>query len=159
MFDEKFWLAVSFIGFITLIIKYVIPPIKLSLDAKSRQIAEEILAAKEMKEKAALLLEKAEIYCQESYQHAEKLIRDAEIESQKLIESSILALELEVKKKTDSALERIRNEELATIRQVKTQIVNYAVENLNKTLSQNMSDEKHIYLMNQATQDLEKITH
>ena len=53
MFNEKFWLAIAFLTFVGLIIKYVGPKITKSLDQKSKEIAEEILAAKEMKEKAA----------------------------------------------------------------------------------------------------------
>ena len=60
MFNEKFWLAIAFTSFVLLILKYVRPLIIKALDNKSKQIAEEILAAKEMKEKALRLLERAE---------------------------------------------------------------------------------------------------
>ena len=66
MFNEKFWLAIAFLTFVGLIIKYVGPKITKSLDQKSKEIAEEILAAKEMKEKAAKLLATAEAYYKES---------------------------------------------------------------------------------------------
>ena len=59
-FDEKFWLAVAFFTFVALMAKYVWPIIAKSLDAGSKKIAEEILAAQEMKKEAEKLLAKAE---------------------------------------------------------------------------------------------------
>ena len=50
--DPKFWLAIAFFSFLVLLFKFGRAAIAKSLEAKSKAIAEEILAAKEMKEKA-----------------------------------------------------------------------------------------------------------
>ena len=66
MLDEKFWLAIAFTAFAILIVKYVWPLLAKSIDSKSKAIAEEILAAKKMKEKAQKLLDEAEKFYLES---------------------------------------------------------------------------------------------
>lgn len=159
MINEKFWLAIAFLSFVTLIIKYVGPVITKLLDNKSKQIAEEILAAKEMKEKAARLLEKAEKYYQESTIYAEKLIKDAESEAQKFAVESRQTLEAEVAKKTTAALARVKLEEESAIREIKVKIVASAMQNLTANLDQAIDKTKHDQLVSRSIQDLEKIIH
>lgn len=159
MINEKFWLAIAFLSFVTLIIKYVGPIITKALDNKSKQIAEEILAAKEMKEKAAKLLEKAEKYYQESTTYADQLIKDAEIEAQKFAVESKQLLETEVAKKTAAALDRVKLEEESAIREIKTRIVASAMQNLTANLDKTVDKNKHDQLVSRSIQDLEKIIH
>ena len=59
MFNEKFWLAIAFLSFVALCIKYVLPKINKALDTKSKKIAEDILMAKKLREQAEKLLEEA----------------------------------------------------------------------------------------------------
>ena len=140
MLNEKFWLAVAFLSFLALMIKYVWPLLVKGIDAKSKKIAEEILAAKEMREKAEMLLKEAEKFYQESLSFSQKLAKDAEIEAKKLAEESKLILENELKKKTSAAIERIKLEEERMIREIKLKIISDTME----VLSQNFGlDEKN----------------
>jgi F-type H+-transporting ATPase subunit b len=102
MFNEKFWLAIAFFAFIALVIKLAKSSIAKSLDDKSKAIAEEILAAKEMKERALKLLASAEKYNSESLNYSQKLIKDAEVEAQKFLAEAQKSVEDEVAKKTTS---------------------------------------------------------
>ena len=60
MFDEKFYLALAFLTFLGLIVKFVWPKIADALDANSKKIAQELLEAQELKERAQKLLKDAE---------------------------------------------------------------------------------------------------
>jgi F-type H+-transporting ATPase subunit b len=151
MFNEKFWLAVAFLGFVTLIIKYVGPKITKALDAKSKKIAEEILAAKELKEKAVKLLERAEKYYQESEKFAQKLVKDAEDESQKFVAEAKQLLEDEVSKKTAASLARIKLEEESAIREMKVKIVASAIEKFSASL--NLDQKNHEELVVTAVKE------
>ncbi|OFW80703.1 MAG: hypothetical protein A2887_05785 [Alphaproteobacteria bacterium RIFCSPLOWO2_01_FULL_40_26] len=133
-FDEKLWLAIAFFSFLALIIKYVWPLIAKALDNKSKQIAEEILQAKEMKQKAEQLLADAKKYHQESITFAEKLLKDAEIEAQKLIKETEHVLKEELKKKTNAAQDRIKTEQESAIRTIKSKIILDAMSLLSKDL-------------------------
>ncbi len=138
MFNEKFWLAIAFTCFAVIILKYVWPLIAKALDGRSKQIAEDILAAKELKEKAEQLLASVEKYKIESEKFAEKLLHDAEVESKKLLIAAKESADNEIKKKTEAALERIKVEEASAIRDIKAHIVESTMENINKELEKNI---------------------
>lgn len=156
MFNEKFWLAIAFFSFLAAIIKYAWPHIAKGLDNKSKQIAEEILAAKEMKEKAAELLKKAEKQYHDAQHYAEKLIKDAEVESARFAKESQEILQNELNKKTAAALERIKLEEESAIRDIKAKIVAGAIKTVTEN-AQNLSADQHGKLAKQSISDLEKI--
>lgn len=157
MLNEKFWLAISFATFILLLIKFVRPQMTKALDDKSKAIAEEILAAKEMKERAVQLLAKAEKYSAESASYAQKLIKDAEAEAEKFSTEARQMLDQEISKKTASSIERIKLEEIGAIRDIKTKIVAAAMENLSENIAAKMDQKNHGQLIDQATQDFEKV--
>jgi len=156
MLNEKFWLAVAFTAFVLLIIKYVNPKISKALGDKSKSIAEEILAAKELKEKAIQLLAKAEKYQKESEKYSQKLMKDAQDEAQKYVAESKQMVEVEIAKKTAAAVNRIQIEEASAIREIKSKIVTLAIANLSQNISKELTLANHEQLFAQAMQDLEK---
>ena len=153
MFDEKFWLAIAFLAFAILVIKFVWPHIASALDANSKKIAEDILAAKEMKEKAEQLLKDAEKFLKESQSYAEKLTSDAEIEANKIAQDSKESLEKEVTKKTDAAISRIKSEEERMVRELKLQIVNNTIDQMSDGLS--LKDDEQEKLIEKSISNLE----
>mgnify|MGYP003353073602 CR=1 FL=1 len=94
------------------------------------------------------LVKKAEKYFQESSAFAEKLIKDAEVESQKFLTESRQNLESELSKKTAAALARIKLEEESAIREMKTKIVAGALENFSANL--NLDQKNHEMLVENA---------
>lgn len=158
MFDEKFWLAISFTLFASLLIKYIWPKISKALDQKSKAIAEEILAAKELRAKSAELLAAAEKYYQESVTYSQKLIADAEAEAQKFLADAEKSIADELEKKTTAANERIKREEEKTLRQIRVEIVAAALKTI--AVGAAKSDKKQSsYLFTKAAQDFSKIIH
>ncbi len=154
MFNEKFWLAIAFASFLTLLYKLARKTIAKSLEDKSRSIAEEILAAQEMKAKAAQLLESTEKFAKESNSYAEKLMKDAEKEAQKFLDEARKSAEEEVAKKTAAAAERIRQEELLVISEIKNKIITSAVAEVENIALKNLSNEQNEAVLANAIQDL-----
>ncbi len=154
MFNEKFWLAIAFCTFILLLLKLARKSIAQSLDNKSKQIAEEILAAKEMREKAAKLLAAAEKYAQDSNDYAKKLIQDAESEAQKFLAEAQKSVSEEVAKKTAAAAERIRQEEALAISEIKEKIVSSAIKQVEEKLQKSLSEQQNSSVITKAIQDL-----
>ncbi len=158
MFDEKFWLAIAFFTFIALIFKYAFPLILAQLDAKSKQIAEEILAAKEAKEKAKYLLESAERHYQEAVAFADKLLKDSATESQKFLIESQKALESEIAKKMDSLNMRIKQEQDMALREMKTVIIASAIKKIEQNL-QNAQKNQLDSAVRKAADNINKMVH
>ncbi len=157
MFNEKFWLAIAFATFVALIIKFARKAIISGLDSKSKLIAEEILAAKELKEKAVKLLEAAEKHSSESANYAQQLIKDAEIEAQKFLAEAQKSVDEEVAKKTAAALERIKQEEALTIRDIKNKIISAALQEAENGALKNLNDKQNEAVLNKSIQDLGNI--
>ncbi len=130
MFNEKFWLAIAFFSFLGLLIKFVLPKIAKTLDSHSKKIAEDILEAKKLREIAQKLLEEAKVFHKHSIDHSQKIITDAIEEAKKIENASKKSIEDQIKKISDLALERLKAEEEFAIRQVKTNIINEAIEQI-----------------------------
>lgn len=155
-FDEKFWLAVAFFTFVALMAKYVWPIIAKSLDAGSKKIAEEILAAQEMKKEAEKLLAKAEKIHKEASAFAKKLTKDTETEVKKLTLESKKLLEEELVKRRATALDRIKLEEESAIHDLKVKIVDSAMGKLTTEL--NLDKEGHKKLIEKSLNNIGKVT-
>jgi len=154
MFNEKFWLAIAFVAFLALLLKFARTAITKSLDDKSKAIAEEILAAKDLKEKAIKLLAQAEKFSSESSSYAQKLIKDAENEAQKFLAEAQKSVEDEVAKKTAAAFERIKQEEAITIRDIKSRIISSALQAAENGAMKNLNETQNETVLAKATQDL-----
>ena len=148
MFNEKFWLAIAFFSFLGLLIKFVFPKITKALDSQSKKIAEDILEAKKLREGAQKLLEEAKVFHKHSIEYSQKIINDAVEEAKKIEINSKKSLEDQIKKISDIAMERLKSEEESAIRQVKTNIINEAIEQFSaiqfKDVEQNKIIEKSL---------------
>lgn len=158
MFDEKFWLALAFISFVIFIIYYVLPIITDQFDAKIKQIAEELLAAKEAKEKATNFLLDAEDRYRAAVDFSDKLIKDAATEAQKLLVEVQKSAEIEVAKKMEALNARIKNEEERAIREIKVGIINSAIKTIETNL-QNGDSSKANVLIKKSVLDVSKLVH
>jgi F-type H+-transporting ATPase subunit b len=130
MFNEKFWLAIAFLSFVALCIKYVLPKINNILDAKSKKIAEDILIAKKLREQAEKMLEEAKAFHKYSLEKSQKIIEDSQQESIKIELALQKELEEKIAKVTAISLERLKSEEESAIRIVKESIVNSAINQI-----------------------------
>ena len=158
MFDEKFWLAIAFLGFVGLILKYAMPHILGGLDEKSQQIAKDLNDAKEMKEKAKALLADAELRYQEAINFSDKLIKDSAIEAQKLLKDANDAATTEISKKMSALNNRIKQEEENAIREIKAKIIALAINSLQSNVSGIKKESLDNSLKN-SLNDISKLIH
>ncbi len=128
MFDEKFWLAVSFIIFIIFIYKFLGNKINSILNKKSQQIANDLLKASQAKEKAEKLLHEAQEYHQQSLKYAEKLKFDTSSELNIMYENATLSLQQELAKINEASQKRLQEEEQIAIRKLQETIILQAIE-------------------------------
>ncbi len=84
MINEKFWLAIAFITFVLLLIKFARSFLLNALDNKAKLISDEIKSAKNAREQAEQALIKAEEYLKESIEYGNQLIIDAKKKLMKL---------------------------------------------------------------------------
>ena len=124
-----------------MMIKYVVPLIIKMIDAKSQKIAEDLREASKMRLEAEKLLKKSKEYYDYHIKKSDQLIKDAAIESEKLIENYKIAVEDEISKKIDVANERIKTEEGRVIRDIKSKIIESAIIAIENNLEQVADDD------------------
>lgn len=155
MLNEKFWLAVSFGCFVALMIKFVAPIIIRALNSKSETISNQLNEAKKAKEEAEKLLKKAKKYNEESKAFAENLLKEAEAEALEFSNKAQKEAQNEIAKKTAASLDRIKMEEQLAIRQIKQKIISSTMAGLNKSMADDINQDRHNHLLDQALNDLE----
>jgi F-type H+-transporting ATPase subunit b len=155
MLNEKFWLAISFFSFVALVIKYFGPKISKILDDKSKSIAQDIILAKEARKKAEELLISAQEIHNKSIIDAKQLISQAESESKNLLQNAQELIDQEIARMTLLASQRIKIEEEASIREIKTKILYSALAQLQDKSSLN-SDE-HNKIIDKSIKNFERI--
>lgn len=149
MFNEKFWLAISFIIFATIFVKYVLPVIAKMINGSVKKIADDIEAAKNLKEKAEELLVAAKKHYEETVINCKKLTIDAEEEAKNLITKSQAILDHELKIKLDAAVTRIKNQEEKIVRDLKDKMVDDAITLVRNNLANDLDRQKNDQLINQ----------
>lgn len=158
MFDERFWLAIAFFSFVLLVVKHILPIIIKQLDSKSRQVAEELLAAKEMKENAAKILAATEERYKESAVFADKLLKDSAVEAQKYFDEALKLAEVEIAKKMTAVENRIKQEQESAVREIKVKIIDSALRAIQDNL-QNVQKSQSDSLISKAVSDVSKLVH
>ncbi len=156
--DEKFWLAIAFLAFAIMVLRHVWPILSKKIDEQSKQIASDLLEAKEMKEQAKILLQESKKQYDLAIANSKKLLLDAEIEAKKFMEDSKLALESEVSKKMTALNNRIKGEEEKIIRDIKTKIVTSALQNI-QSGAQNIEKERANNIVKNSLNDISKLVH
>lgn len=126
--DPKFWLSVSFLSFLLLVVKFVWPLILSKIDNRLKEVVDSVsLAEKSLKESQKLLKDAEKLY-NNAIKSAENLLDDADKEAQSLIARSQKIVESEMEKKMIAAQNRIQKEEEKLIRDLKNKIIASAVE-------------------------------
>jgi F-type H+-transporting ATPase subunit b len=154
MFDEKFWLAISFFCFLAILYKFVYASLINSLNAKTKKIANDILDARKMRENAQRLLNEAQNFHKHSLEQSKKIINDAIIESKKIEEEYKKNLNEQIDKITKISLDRIKSEEEIAIREVKKNIIEQSILNIAKL---NLSDLEHKKIFDKSIDKISKI--
>ena len=155
MLNEKFWLAIAFFSFVAIILKKFSPNIAKALDDKSKAIAQDILLAKEARNEAEKILASAKQIHENTIENAKKLISDADNEAKVLLHNASEILNNEIARMTALASQRIKNEEEATIRQIKTKILYSAL--LQFQDSSKISTEEHQKIIDNSVKNFERI--
>lgn len=132
--SPKFWLAISFVIFLVLFVKYAFPFILKAIDSKSAEISANLDNAKKMRSEASTLLTEAQRYYDDSVKHSDQLIKDAANESDKIINEYKLKVESEIAKKMQAAKDRISSEEKMIIDSVKSEVVELIFSAIKKDL-------------------------
>ena len=152
--DATFWVAISFLIFIILLVYFKIPlKVKNILDENINQIKKQVEESEQLKEEAKRQLAEYEKRIGDSKSEVNKMIKDANDQAEKNVIKSneIFHKLLEVRKKnTEEKIKQLKNQ---AIKDIKNASINIAFESVEKLLINSLDKTKLDKIYSQSIQE------
>ena len=152
--DATFWVAISFLIFIVLLVYFKIPlKVKNILDENINQIKKQVEESEKLKEEAKQQLAEYEKRIGDSKSEVNKMIKDANDQAEKNVIKSneIFHKLLEVRKKnTEEKIKQLKNQ---AIKDIKNASINIAFESVEKLLINSLDKTKLDKIYSQSIQE------
>jgi len=152
--DATFWVAISFLIFIILLVYFKIPSkVKNTLDENIIQIKKQVDESEKLKEEAKRQLAEYEKRIGDSKSQVNKMIKDANDQAERNVIKSneVFHKLLEIRKKnTEEKIKQLKNQAIKDIRNAS---VNIAFESIEKLLMNSLDKSKLDKIYSQSIQE------
>ncbi len=152
--DSTFWVAVSLVIFLALVWRPIAKAAPKALDDRAAKIKAEIEEAEALRTEAQELLAQYQRKQREARAEAEAIARHAREEAVRLVRDGNARIEATLKRREQSALNRIRRAELEASAQVRARTVDLAVEAATLMLADRIAGPQGDALIDQAIREL-----
>ena len=157
--DPAFWVAVAFVIFAALMLWKVSSKITDALDSRAAGISKELDDAAALREEAQALLASYQRKQRDAMAEADDIIAQAKVEAERLAADAEVALEAEIKRRTDMALEKITQAEAQVVQEVRNTAIDVAVKAAETLIKDSIDDAKAASLINDSIGDIEGKLH
>jgi F-type H+-transporting ATPase subunit b len=141
-FDEKFWIALAFFIFVTLLYKKLSQKFLLSLDNKSKEIEEQLNEAAKLKKEAQKIKIAYLAREKEAKKQAKEIILNAERSAEKVMAEAQRKIAQNTAHKLAQIEDNIANIEKQALAEIKIDAVQSALEQFNKELKDNIDQDR-----------------
>jgi F-type H+-transporting ATPase subunit b len=148
------WVAVSFVLFTLLILKFGLPKIKSGLDARSGDIASKINDAAKIKAEAEAILLQAKAKLANVESETEKLLNDAKSQADAYLAKAKAETDSVINARKNQALTRISQLENEAKKEITNRITSESVELAAKTITEKLTADKAASLIDEAISSL-----
>ncbi len=152
--DPTFWVAVAFVIFFAAAGKKIASALTGALDARGAAIAKEIQEAERLREEAQHLLAEYKRKQRDALSEAEEILNHAQIEAKRLTAQAEQDLEAALKRREQSAMEKIAQAEAKALQEVRDQAVNLAMVATAKLLESHMDSARANDMVEQSIKSL-----
>jgi F-type H+-transporting ATPase subunit b len=159
MFNPEFWVAVAFVVVVVLGYRYLAPPIAGVLDQRGREIRAELEEARRLREDAQALLAKHQRQLHRGEKEAEGIAAHARTEAERHAREARAEMETQMKRRTELALERIRQEEEQAVREVRTRAVDLSIAVTRKLMADHLDRERQDALIESSLSEIRDRLH
>ena len=154
--DPKFWLLISFITFVILMIKPFKTMMIGGLDSKIQEIKMNIDKSLESFSEAEEKLKEAEKQTMDLANKVEEIISNAQSQAESITKNIIDKTNQTIKSKEKSSLDRIKQIELSAIQFIKSQ-ASIELNNILKNFFSNLSENDKSKILNNSVTDLKSV--
>ena len=153
MSDPTFWVAVSFFGFIGLLVYFKVPAmVAKTLDDRADAIRNELDEARKLREEARALLADYQRKQKEAEQTADDIVSQARKEAESVAAEMRQALQDSLEKRGKLAEEKIALAEVQAMGEVRAAAVDMAIAAAEKLIGDKLSAQDAERLIDQSTQ-------
>ncbi len=159
MFDATFWVAISFLLFIILLIYKKVPQIIFNqIDDKIAELKSKIDEAENLKTNSEKLLSDARAKMEKSENENIEILKKAQTISDDELANSIEKMKLSLSNKEKAAESKIQQSKNDAINQVKKVAIQVALETVEKVLIENLDTKKQEEInISKLKQSIEKL--
>ena len=154
--DPKFWLLISFITFVILMIKPFKSMMIGGLDSKIEEIKMNIDKSLESFNEAEEKLKEAEKQTMDLTNKVEEIIANAQSQAESITKNIIDKTNQAIKSKEKNSLDRIKQIELSAIQSIKSQ-ASIELNNILKNYFSNLSEDNKSKILNNSVTDLKSV--
>jgi len=157
--DPAFWVAVAFVAFVGVMIYAAYGKIVGSLDDRATGIKKEIEEALKLREDAQALLASYQRKQRDALAEADDIVAQAKIEAERMAVDAEKALEEELKRRTDVAIEKIAQAEAQVVQEVRNTAIDVAIKAAGQIIADNVDETKAANLIDQSIAGIEGKLH
>lgn len=132
------WIAVSFVIFVALFVKFVLPMINKGLDARADKIRDQLEQASRLRAEAQALLASYQAQQEAMLKEAESIIANAQKDAAVMRDRAAEELKQALARRTQQAQEKIARAETDAVNQIRSRIIETATESARTLIAQQM---------------------
>ncbi|MEQ8379325.1 F0F1 ATP synthase subunit B family protein [Parvibaculum sp.] len=156
----EFWVLVSFLGFVGLVLYYKVPGmVGGMLDKRAADIAAELDEARRLREEAQQLLASYQRKQREAMKEAEDIVTQAKAEAEQLAKETRANMEAQVDRRTKLAEDKIAQAETQAINDVRATAAEVAVGAARRVIADKVDASKDAQLIEKSISDLASKLH
>ena len=148
--SPEFWVAVAFVIFVAAAGRPMSRAIIAALDARSERIRQELDEAVALREEAQKLLADSKRRQRDAIKESEEILAHAKIETERLREQAKQDMDDALRRREQSAMDKIAQAETNALRDVRNQVVEVALSATAGLIAANLDKEKHAGLIDQS---------
>lgn len=155
--DTTFWVAISFVLFIALLVYYAVPrKIIGALDRRAENIQQELAEARRLREEAQSILADYQRKQRDAEQEANDIIAQAEREAQAYAQDARQQFEDMLNRRVQMADDKIARAEAQAVAEVRSKAVDASIEATEQIIAEQLDEEKARELVNQSVEQVKK---
>ena len=154
MFDETFWVGLSFVIFVAAVFRPVSKKLAAALDGRAEKIQQELDEAVRLREEAQALLAGYERRQNEALKEAEDILAHAKEEAERQTRQAGEALEELIRRREVQAMDRIARAEEEAAAEVRNAAVELAIAATRKLIISELKEDHRQALVDEAIGEL-----
>lgn len=159
MFDEKFWVGVSFVVLVSLLFRPLSRFITQGLDNRSNRIQEELERAVQLREEAQAILASYQRKQQEAINEAGEIVAQAKASAGYMMERARHDLEEALNRRVEVAMQKISQHEIAVMQELKQNTVNLALNAVRRVVKDDIDKESIEESVKQSIEEIKRNFH